>query len=191
MEKRCEVKSSSIFVHLFRWIILIAIGGFIASYFFDKPNFEYSYSFWKHSIALGDKNYWNVLITCTIISKIVGIIIASFQNEEDTTYIQYAENEAEERYQEDLDRWHHYLDAEDEIADRQLAREIKRMRASGQVSLEQLVDMYGKLSAIQNQTNQSACLIHQEAQRALHNGRRNDTENALDQLEKVFGVFGV
>lgn len=99
-----------------------------------------------------------------------------------------AEDEAERRYQEDLDRWYHYQNAEDEVDDRRLAREIKRKRALSQVDNEQLLDMYGRLSTIQYQTNQQAYLFYQEAQNALARGRTYELENSLDDLERALGV---
>lgn len=99
-----------------------------------------------------------------------------------------AENEAERRYQEDMDRWYHYQNAEDEVDDRRLAREIKRKRALSQIDNEQLLDMYGRLSTIQYQTNQQAYLFYQEAQNALARGRTYELENSLDDLERALGV---
>jgi hypothetical protein len=184
----CKVKSSSIFVILLRWIVIVAFITFISSYFFDEPNFEYQYDFWKHSVAIGDEDYWFLIIVFTVISKVIGIFISFIENKNDTTYREYAENEAEQRYQEDLDRWYHYQNAEDEVDDRRLAREIKRKRALSQVDNEQLLDMYGRLSTIQYQTNQQAYLFYQEAQNALARGRTYELENSLDDLERALGV---
>lgn len=184
----CKVKSSSIFVILLRWIVFIALIGFLGSYFFDKPNFEYYYDFWEHSIPIEDENYWFSLIFLTVISKVIGVVIAFNKNKNNTTYRQYAENEAERRYQEDLDRWYHYQNAEDEVDDRRLAREIKRKRALSQVDNEQLLDMYGRLFTIQYQTNQQAYLFYQEAQNALARGRTYELENSLNDLERALGV---
>lgn len=103
-------------------------------------------------------------------------------------YKALAEQEAEQRYQDDLDRWYHYQNAEDEVDDRRLAREIKRKRALSQVDNEQLLDMYGRLSTIQYQTNQQAYLFYQEAQNALARGRTYELENSLDDLERALGV---
>lgn len=186
-KKRCELKSSSILVIMFRWVFILAVIGFIGSYFFDKPNFNY-YNFWKDSVAIGDIDYWKLLIFLTIVSKIIGIGIVSFENEDDSKYRQYAENEAEQCYQEDLDRYYHYLNAQDEIEDRKLARELKRKRAFNELDNESLIYQYSQLQAIQNQSNQQAYLFFLEAQKALRNNQRSLVEDALDELEKAFGV---
>lgn len=183
-----KVKSSSIFVILLRWIVFIALIGFIGSYFFDKPNFEYYYDFWEHSIPIEDEDYWFSLIFFTIISKIIGVVIAFIRNKNDTSYVRLAENEAEQRYQEDLDRYYHYLNAEDEVEDRRLARDLKRKRAMGQIDDERLIYQYGQLQAIQYQTNQQAVAFFQQAQQALSYGRTNDFNHSLDQLEQALGV---
>ena len=87
-----------------------------------------------------------------------------------------------------MDRYYHWLNSQDELSDRNLARKIKEKRALSQVDNEQLLGMYGQLQAIQNQTNQQAYLFYQEAQNALARGRTYELENSLDDLERALGI---
>ena len=127
-------------------------------------------------------------IICLIISFIIYILNIKADDELEQKARNNAENEAEQRYQEDLDRYYHWLNSQDELSDRNLARKIKEKRALSQVDNEQLLGMYGQLQAIQNQTNQQAYLFYQEAQNALARGRTYELENSLDDLERALGI---
>lgn len=103
-------------------------------------------------------------------------------------YKKLAEDDAERKYQEDLDRWYHYQDAEDEVEDRKLARDLKKRRAMGQIDDERLIYQYSQLQAIQNHSNQQAVEFFQQAQQALRYDRKSDLDYSLDQLERALGV---
>lgn len=77
---------------------------------------------------------------------------------------------------------------QDRKSDRELAMELKRKRALGQIDDERLIYQYSQLQAIQYQTNQQAVEFFQQAQQALRYDRKSDLDYSLDQLERALGV---
>lgn len=166
------------------WFVIFIIIGFLANplLFFMLDSWE-TFNFKKAVLFNGD--FYIASFLCAIIFR----VLASFsKNYDENLARQRAENEAEQRYQEDLDRWYHYQDTEDEVEDRKLARDLKRKRAMGQIDDERLIYQYSQLQAIQYQTNQQALEFFQQAQQALRYDRKSDLDYSLDQLERALGV---
>lgn len=166
------------------WFIGATIGGYLV-----LPLLFFIVGLWE-KFSFKDDIFFNGYFY--IGSFLFGILFRVFdsfsKNYDENLARKRAEDEAEQRYQEDFGRWYHYQDAEDEVEDRKLARDLKRKRAMGQIDDERLIYQYSQLQAIQYQTNQQAVEFFQQAQQALRYDRKSDLDYSLDQLERALGV---
>ena len=101
---------------------------------------------------------------------------------------QYAENEASNAYNADLDRYNHRLEAEDERYERQVMREIKGMRMRGEIEDEIALRRYSYLQTIQNSHNQQLIEVFNSAIEASNSGNYKSLSNNLRQLERELGL---
>lgn len=111
--------------------------------------------------------------------------VTNFFGEKVDYYMRQAEQEANKRYEQDLDRYYFYQNAEDEEFERKTTRELKRKRAIGEVDNERLLYLYGNMASIQNRSNERVYQLYENALNSLNHNDLNNLERQLDALEKA------
>lgn len=93
-----------------------------------------------------------------------------------------SENEAERRYQEDMDRYEHYWATKYEEAIRQ-ANIDATVRG---ISNEELLGIYVRLAEINNQVNERNFALFNQARQALESRNTYSIDDALNQFRQKF-----
>lgn len=163
-------------------VFILAIGMMIGSFVFDKPVRWENYNFWKHSIALNDIDYYLAILQTTVILKIVSVVITFFDNMDNNSYVSLAEQEAEQNYQNDMDRYEHYWATKYEEAIRQ-ANIDATVRG---ISNEELLGIYVRLAEINNQVNERNFALFNQARQALESRNTYSIDDALNQFRQKF-----
>lgn len=173
------------FVVLFGFSYLFLVFGFSLIYFvvpiFYDSLLIKQFTLYKF-ISYFLFNKWFILFVCCVLFFVSKLLFKIELQENEYLWRKSAEEEAEKRYQEDLDRYEHYWETKYEEAIRQ-ANIDSTVKG---ISNEELLRTYDRLAEINNQVNERNFALFNQARQALESRNTYSIDDTLNQFRQKF-----